>query len=162
MYRLAIRVMFLSGIVGASSSDLRIQRTIQEALVALSCVGECCLLTFVAVVPAHCAFPLLCLTAQGSEIGMVWPWIVSEYPSFAFSFAWAERAPGRPQIIASHSLPLLGREECLAWSERSCWKGSKSPKAAEEIVREVWKRQGEGKSARCREVARELGAPLMV
>ncbi|WVW85894.1 hypothetical protein I302_107932 [Kwoniella bestiolae CBS 10118] len=85
------------------------------------------------------ALPLTKQVQTGLEIGLNFPYVIIA------GFAEADT-----------------RSEFTAFVKRCQWKGSASPRIAEQVVETVWSRRDEGKMERWRDVLTELGCPLMV
>ncbi|WVF69417.1 hypothetical protein IAT40_004194 [Kwoniella sp. CBS 6097] len=83
--------------------------------------------------------PLTKLVQTGLEIGLNFPYVI---------IAGYAEADTRPEFTE--------------YIRRCQWKGSASPRIAEQVVETVWVRRDEGKDDRWREVLAELGCPLMV
>jgi hypothetical protein len=86
----------------------------------------------------------------GTEIGLVWPWLVSGLHRSALM-----------QIVAAEAQPAR-QEALLAFIRRCQWKGSAPPRLAEAVVQEVWEARAAERNMDWRAAMIARGSPMII
>lgn len=159
--------MILVDLFHQKSENNKVQRCVCE-MAELSAEVREYLSRDLGLVRQSCDLPCSLAAAAGTEVGLLWPWLVSissvASPQAKMTLIRA-LSPSLLQIVASEA-QVEGdhREKLMDFVRRCRWKGAAAPRLAQEIVEKVWdaRSRDDKSSSTWRLVLKQLGSPIII